>query len=82
MRKDVPDIKVYPNPANDKITIESTIINKDAMISIYNIQGQLLIQRPMLQTKINIDASGFTEGIYYVKVKTEKDVAVKKFVKE
>ncbi len=77
------NIHIYPNPANDNITIENTSLNnKDEMISIYNIQGQLLIQQPMLRTKINIDISGFAGGMYYVKVKTEEGMVVKKLVKE
>lgn len=75
-------INVYPNPANDIITVESTLINKDAMISLYNIQGQLLILQPMLQAKINVDISAFSRGMYYLKVQTEKGIAVKKFIKE
>jgi len=29
-----------------------------------------------------LDISGFARGMYFIKVKTEKGVAVKKFVKE
>ena len=75
---------IYPNPANDNITIENTSLNniKDAMISIYNIQGQLLIQQPMSQAKTNIDIAGLARGMYFVEVNTENGVAVKKFLKE
>ena len=78
------NIYIYPNPANDNITIENTPLSiiKDEIISVFNIQGQLLLQQPMLQTKTIIDISGFAGGMYYVKVKTEKGVVVKKFVKE
>jgi hypothetical protein len=74
--------KIYPNPANDKITIENSSVTKDQTISVYDIQGQLLIQQPMLQAKTNIDIAKLVKGMYYVKVKTEKGIAVKKFVKE
>jgi hypothetical protein len=40
------------------------------------------MQQPMLQAKTNIDISAFAKGVYFVKLKTEKGVAVKKFVKE
>ncbi|MGD0711003.1 MAG: T9SS type A sorting domain-containing protein, partial [Bacteroidales bacterium] len=74
--------EIYPNPANDNITIENSSLSKNQIISVYDIQGNLLIQQPVLLTKITIDVSVFAEGIYVVKVKTEKGVAVKKFVKE
>jgi hypothetical protein len=77
-------INIYPNPANDNITVENTSLNnnKDEMISIYNIQGQLLLQQPMVQAKTNIDIVSLVKGMYYIKVKTVKGIAVKKFVKE
>ena len=30
-------VSIYPNPANNHITIESTIFNKDVIIILYNI---------------------------------------------
>ncbi len=75
---------IYPNPANDNITIENASLNNNQaeMISIYNMQGQLLLQQLIQQQKIEINISGFTNGMYIVRVKTEKGVEVKKFVKE
>jgi Secretion system C-terminal sorting domain len=75
-------IAVYPDPANDNITIESTAFTKDQIISVYDIQGQLLMRQPVLQAKTNIDISGMATGVYFVKVKTEKGFSVKKFIKE
>ncbi len=52
------------------------------MISIYNVQGQLLIQQPMLHTKTNIDISQLAKGLYVVEVKMGKGIRLEKFVKE
>ena len=87
---DIEDIKntnsftLYPNPANDNIIIENTTfkINDDEIISIYNIQGQLLLQQPIKQQKTEINISSFAGGMYYVKVENEKGIAVKKFIKD
>jgi hypothetical protein len=75
-------ITLYPNPASDNITVEIASLAKTQTISIYNIQGQLLIQQPMMQAKTNIDISAFSKGLYFLKVENEKSIAVKKFVKE
>ncbi len=76
------NIKVYPNPANDAITIENSTFAKDQTISVYDIQGQLLIQQSMLMAKTRIDVTTFSKGVYFLKVENENSVLVKKFVKE
>jgi alpha-tubulin suppressor-like RCC1 family protein len=76
------DILFYPNPANDNITIENSDIIKDAMISIYNIHGQLLIQQPLRQTKTEINISKISKGLYILKIGNQEGIAVKRFIKE
>lgn len=72
-------IYIYPNPAANNITIESP---QQAVIEITNIQGQLIKNIVASSNKINVDVSTFPSGMYFVKVKTEKGVAVQTFVKE
>jgi hypothetical protein len=72
-------IFIYPNPATNKITIESPQL---AVIEITNIQGQLIKTLAANSHKTSIDISAYSSGVYFVKVKTEKGIMVKKFVKE
>ena len=74
------DYLLYPNPAKNNITLETT--QQTASIDITNIQGQLIENLATTGNKTNIDVSSLAKGMYFVKVKTEKGVAVKKFVKE
>ena len=83
------NFKLYPNPSNNIITIEAP---QPATIEISNIQGQLIKTIKASGNKINIDHVGWSSyvvdvsalpsGVYLVQVKTEKGVAVRKFVKE
>jgi hypothetical protein len=83
LKNNTSDILVYPNPAMDNITIENTSMDiKDEQISIYNIQGELLLRQPMLQAKTIINVSSLSNGVYVMEVKTENGVVVKKVVKE
>ncbi|MBI4645418.1 MAG: T9SS type A sorting domain-containing protein [Bacteroidia bacterium] len=52
-------IRVLPNPVKDNIIIQTNIKNKckESLISIYDIQGQLLLQQPLLQEKTELDIS-------------------------
>ena len=82
-------VKIYPNPANDNLTIETP---PKSTIEISNIQGQLIKTLAVSGNKTNIDHVGWSSyvvdvsalpcGVYVVQVKTEKGIAVKKFVKE
>ena len=73
------NIQLYPNPTTDNITIETPSLST---IEISNIQGQLIKTLATSGTKTNIDVSALPCGVYVVQVKTEKGVAVKKFIKE
>jgi hypothetical protein len=78
------EIKIYPNPASDKITIEikSQNIANSSFLSVYNIQGQLIFDKPIFQRSINIDISTLSRGVYIVKLTTNKNIEVSRFVKE
>ncbi len=58
-------ISVYPNPANDHITIENNSFIKGQTISVYDIQGELLLQQPMLQAKTSVNISAFSRLVFH-----------------
>ncbi|MFA4853356.1 MAG: T9SS type A sorting domain-containing protein [Bacteroidales bacterium] len=77
------NIAVYPNPATNNITIESP--QQPIFVhyaEILNIQGQLIKSFASSSNKTSVDISTFPNGMYFVKMKTEKGIAMKKFVKE
>jgi PKD repeat protein len=70
---------IYPNPVTNNLTIESS---QQAIIEIFNIQGQLIENLAASSRKTIIDISDFPNGVYVMEMKTDKGIAVKKFVKE
>lgn len=84
---EISDIKnepiIYPNPAKDKITV--SIKEKQSIaglnLSIYNIQGQLLLQQNITQNKSEIAISQLLQGIYIAKIRmSDGSYRQKKFV--
>ena len=73
------NISLYPNPAFNKLNIETPSASE---IEILNIQGQLIKRIAANENNTSIDISAFAKGMYFIKVKTEKGLVVKKFVKE
>jgi uncharacterized delta-60 repeat protein/uncharacterized repeat protein (TIGR01451 family) len=73
---------IFPNPANDIITLNISGFKGSTRLEIYNITGQLMQQQQINNENKMMDVSRLNSGIYFVKVKTDKGVTVKKFVKE
>ena len=73
----IQDLKIYPNPTEDFVTIQS---NTDiSNIEVYNIVGQLIIST----TSTKIDMSGYTAGMYVLKINTvDGKTTVKKVSKK
>ncbi len=76
------NIHLYPNPANNILTIEDTSPGKEKMVSIFNIHGQLLMNQTLNQAKTIIDISDLAKGIYFLKLNTDKGGDAKTFLKE
>lgn len=65
------DFNYYPNPSNGKVTINSkTAINQ---IQVYNLTGQLLLDKNLNETTTNVDISAFAQGTYFFKLKFDGD---------
>lgn len=75
--------KVYPNPATNTVTISGTIEKSGSTIlSVYSVQGQLLLQRKISQDKTQIDISSFSPGLYLFKLGKGKNSSVRQVIKE
>jgi hypothetical protein len=75
------DIRLYPNPANETINIESSVNIQS--IEIYDLAGQLLIHQQLNTKYSTIDIEQLTKAVYIVKIKLgEYDTQVHKFIKQ
>jgi hypothetical protein len=74
------DLRLYPNPATNKVIIEN-ISNSDLLqISIYNVIGQKVYDsKAENRSKHSIDVSALISGIYTVRIETSGGTAVRKF---
>jgi hypothetical protein len=63
-------INIYPNPSTGFFTLSTTFReNTDMKIFIYNILGKQIMnleEKNLLRSKIDLDLSNFSNGIYYV----------------
>lgn len=69
---------LYPNPVKNTLNIES----QDAIsnVTVYNLLGKEVISSNTV--KNTLDVSTLSNGVYVIKLTSDKGVATKKFVKE
>jgi hypothetical protein len=71
---------VYPNPAKDIVTIQSSF--KVREIEIHNALGQVVLRKEGNQNIETIDVSNLQSGTYIVRIKTQRGFANKKILIE
>lgn len=74
------DANMYPNPARNRLNIElkDAIINS---ISIVDLKGSVLLKESQHKTsKVTLNTSALSAGIYFVKIDSEKGIATKKLI--
>jgi hypothetical protein len=70
--------KIYPNPAHSYMYVDYEI-NEECTYTITNITGEtLFIEKSFNHLKI--DTNKFSTGVYYLNIKTDKDVITKKII--
>ena len=75
----VSSFDVYPNPASEKIMVESEFsVNR---YDIYNVAGAMILSKPIDEKSFEINVSELPAGTYFIKIASEGMVQTKIFVK-
>jgi uncharacterized repeat protein (TIGR01451 family) len=73
-------LKIYPNPANDLLTIEANKVSYSAC-TISNIMGQMVRSQELKKEVTQVDISSLPAGIYYITLRGEGGITTQKFEK-
>jgi photosystem II stability/assembly factor-like uncharacterized protein len=77
------DFSVFPNPVSNTITVEISDLNQSEVdVTVFNMQGQLLIEQTISQARTEIDVSSIARGVYYIRVEDKDRTGVRKFIRE
>ncbi len=75
------DVLVYPNPATDKITVESPVAIKS--VKCFNVQGRQVF--PLIATtstkELILHINALSSGVYSLRIETQQGVVYKGFSK-
>lgn len=72
-------VQLYPNPAETYIEISTT--EPLTNYTIYSVSGRKIIQ-DVSNTHQSINIAGLSQGLYFIKISTEKGTVTKKFIKK
>ena len=77
--QDVDEIKIFPNPAKDVVTIKSP---QNASIEISDLNGQLIECLKSTNSNTSIGLGKLPDGVYTIKIITDKGIIIKKLIKQ
>lgn len=73
--------RVFPNPANNHLTIDLGSNDKNAQVNIFDITGKLVHSEGTSNlSQIAVNTGGFLEGIYMIQIQAEGHMETRKLI--
>lgn len=72
-----PNLSVFPNPTNGRLTIENTSVFS---VELININGQIVFVGKETKSQQVFDFSNQKEGVYFLRIKSGNQILIKKLV--
>ena len=83
METDPSVLSIHPNPVNDQLTIIHSDLTKEAVITVYDINGRKLLSKTTVgKAQTTLDVSPLVNGIYFIECLSGEKRTVLKFVKQ
>jgi endonuclease I len=74
-------MKIYPNPAEDMITIEpGENISTDILLTITDISGRIVLRKVYNEIPLKVDLKGLSDGLYLVSAESDGKIFRSKIV--
>ena len=75
-------VKVFPNPASNLLTLQLPENTSKGEIKIYDFIGQQIFSLCLQKPLTLIDISGFESGLYIIEATSDKNIFIEKFIKQ
>ena len=75
------NIDIYPNPANDQLTING-LGNTPTTITIINVNGSVISQISSNTATQQIDVAALSKGLYIIKISSKERTITERFIKQ
>jgi hypothetical protein len=73
-------INVYPNPANDVVTLQSSFSMNGVFVEVTSVDGKVLrrVEFNSLANAVDLNVSDLSNGIYLLNIHSNNSVTTKK----
>jgi hypothetical protein len=75
-----PTFSVYPNPANDFVTIDASLLDVANQVIVTNAVGQIVLQTNVSAIDNILNVSNFENGVYFMILNSESGTKTSKFM--
>jgi hypothetical protein len=75
-------IDIYPNPVSEILNIEFSKLNDNATIELMDMRGRTVLNEKITLQHSTFDISNFDAGVYFVRIKTDKQNIIKRIIKQ
>ena len=72
---------MFPNPAKDWLTIKTKHLN-NASAKVFNINGQLLLEKPLISEITSLAIDQLSAGTYIITIDSDYGTSTKRFIKQ
>ena len=74
------DFEIFPNPNQGEFTLKTIKTNSDISVEISDINGKLIYKETRSGLENNLQISNIQRGVYFIKVSSNNDNVIKRFV--
>ncbi|SDB24150.1 Por secretion system C-terminal sorting domain-containing protein [Flavobacteriaceae bacterium MAR_2010_188] len=76
------DFTISPNPSSSKLNLRLPSIDEKTTLTVLDVLGKKIYSKELDQLITNVDVSRWNNGVYLVRITTEKTTQTKRFVKQ
>ena len=76
------NIKIFPNPANDNLFIQTAKITGTIEVALFDVTGQEVYLITSAESFLRINLAELAKGFYIIRIASEKDVLQQRLIKQ
>lgn len=76
-----PEVRIFPNPATDKLIIENSATNTQN-VTLSGLDGKTVLSKTANSNRTEINLHSVSPGVYILKINTGKNIITRKIVKK